>query len=501
MSSSQNNTMEYDIFAEPTDGAFPDGNFDDFNYFELLPGLQASELPNFTFPGSLGDLTAFSPLERNSVSNDSAFIGWAKPKKGPASTGLRPLWLGQCRLLLTFFASFSGRPAIIRKAIESMGMLANDYRQRVIAVKADISARERQSWHRWIHRETSKRLLYGIFVLSNLLTITYGIPPAVSVVQDGEVELPDDEALWTAPTEEQWQQRMATRESHVPVSLRDAVSRLMYGKEPDVPMSSSWNWSPFAATMVMHAVSVQMWNMMQSTHSFSALSVQANVHESLKSMLTSQTEIALARCHAMITRERSEIEHTWTESEGPLIFNCLAVLRIAYVRSFTGIGSMNRMLLLGDDHSEIMRAIQDYVASPQSRGPFMSRAIAQAFEGFFIPIKAGMLLVQKTAALSWSIEHAIAGWDCALFLTKWTYAMEELRRQGIVLDQAEQQNLDKVNTLLAEVGINMDGKVSLAGELTRLWATFYDDTWVWGVTPRMGWVLRELATAYEDTNR
>lgn len=235
------------------------------------------------------------------------------------------------------------------------------------------------------------------------------------MVHDGEVEMPDEEALWSAATEEQWQQRMATRESHVPVNLRDAVSRLMYGKEPEVPMSSSWNWSPFAATVVMHAVSVQMWNMMQSTHSFSALSVEAHVHESLKSLLTSQTEIALARCHAMITRERSEIEHTWTESEGPLVFNCLATLRVAYVRSFTGIGSMNRMLLLSDDHSEIMKAIRDYVASPQSRGPFMSRAIAQAFEGFFIPIKAGMLLVQKTAALSWSIEHAIAGWDCGKF--------------------------------------------------------------------------------------
>lgn len=111
----------------------------------------------------------------------------------------------------------------------------------------------------------------------------------------------------------------------------------------------------------------------------------------------------------------------------------------------------------------------------------------------------------------------------ALFFTKWTHAMEVHRRQGLVLDQAELANLDSVSQLLTEVGIDMDGKTSLAAELTRLWATFYDDTWVWGgehcplriarafmwiadmcrclVTPRMGWVLGELAGAYENTNQ
>lgn len=298
------NVMDYNIFAGSTeDCTFPDSNFDDFNYFELLPGLQASDLPNFTFQGSLGDLTAFSPLERNSASSQSpshpsratirgsgsishesqshgpvplfaeqrspsvytnaygdthatdnisprlprivnespakqpllmitelvranlvkdlalrmgidatqlhavptavslqkclrtyvdcchihlpmfhlhsfdlehtpspfilvmcavgalyrlerkvagslyhmaeealqatihremkdnadehAFIRWSKPTKTSSATGLKPLWIAQCRLLLTFFEAFNGSPAVIRKAIESMGMLAN----------------------------------------------------------------------------------------------------------------------------------------------------------------------------------------------------------------------------------------------------------------------------------------------------------------------------------------------------------------------------------------
>lgn len=300
---SLDNAMNYNAFAGQGDNfTFPDSNFDEFNYFELLPGLQASELPNFTFQGSLGDLTAFSPLERNSTSSQSpgrqsqsaingrgsisqgsqplgpmplfagkkspvvyenvhrdsqmsdnisprlprivnelpskqpllmitesvranlvkdlasrmgadaaqlhvptavslqkclrtyvdcchihlpmfhlhsfdlehtpspfilamcalgamyrlerkvagslyqiaeealkatihsettktsdehALLGWSKPTKTSTATGLNPLWFAQCRLLLTFFAAFSGSPAVIRKAIESMGILAN----------------------------------------------------------------------------------------------------------------------------------------------------------------------------------------------------------------------------------------------------------------------------------------------------------------------------------------------------------------------------------------
>ncbi len=259
------------------------------------------------------------------------------------------------------------------------------------------------------------RLLYAIFILNNLLTITYGVPPLVSIIQDGEVQLPDDESLWNAPTEEQWRQRLTVKQNNTPPSLKDAVTRLMYGKEFEEANDSSWNWSPFTATVVMHTVSVQLWHVMQCTQSFSVFAVQVQMQDSLKSLFAGQVETALARCRAMITYGRLDSEQTWNESEGPFFFNCLALLRVAYVRAFTGTGSFDRITLLSDDSEEILRAIGEYVRSPQSRSPFLTRAVARAFEGFLTPIKAGALLVQKTAALNWSIEHAIAGWDCGEF--------------------------------------------------------------------------------------
>lgn len=124
-----------------------------------------------------------------------------------------------------------------------------------------------------------------------------------------------------------------------------------------------------------------------------------------------QTEAALSRCLSLITQARSGDDYTWTESEGPLLFNCLALLRVTYCRAFTGNGHADRMMLLKDSREDIITSLEEFVAVPQERDEFTSRAVARAFEGMVIPSKAGTLLLRKTAALSWSIEHALAGWD------------------------------------------------------------------------------------------
>ena len=100
---------------------------------------------------------------------------WVRPRRGSEVLTSRPMWMTQCRLLLTFFAGFSGSPMFIRKAIEGMEILANvgsivsefdrarsdirqDYRLKMPSVKAGRVAHNRvSSWHQWIERETTKR--------------------------------------------------------------------------------------------------------------------------------------------------------------------------------------------------------------------------------------------------------------------------------------------------------------------------------------------------------
>jgi len=339
------------------------------------------------------------------------------------------------------------------------------------------------------------RLLYSIFIMSSLTSVTYDLCPGFSVTQDLDIELSEPECLWEASTREEWETLRKSQPSRKSITVRDAMTHLLFGRAQRAASDDSVKWTAFVTTMVFHAVNAHMWSVMQCTQSLTAFAVDEENDKLLKAGFISQVDTCLARCYALLTADRSERDHTSDDPEGPVIFNCLALLRSAYVRVFTGAGNFNRMILLSEDSKQIDSTIVAYLVSDQERSPFLTRAVDRAYGGFLTPIKAGHLLVRKTAALSWSVEHAVAAWDCALFVTKWIHVME-MQQQEIPPNEAEAQNLRNFKTLLSEVDSDYDGSGSLAGEVARVWAGFLDDTWVWGITPRMGRVLRQLSDAF-----
>ena len=255
------------------------------------------------------------------------------------------------------------------------------------------------------------RLLYGHIMLTNSLAMTYGMPPGYSIVSDGNIEMPGDQDLWDATNASQWYDLVNVKGRSSLLSVRDAVSRVMYGSSSRGVPEECWSWSPFACTVVINAVSIQIWHVTQGSYFFEDVAGTGSSREYEESQVLAQTEAALSRCRALITQARTGDEYLWTEAEGPLLFNCLALLRVTYCRAFTGTGCADRMMLLKDSREEIIASIEDFVAMPQERDEFTSRAVARAFEGMVIPSKAGILLLRKTAALTWSVEHALAGWD------------------------------------------------------------------------------------------
>jgi hypothetical protein len=261
------------------------------------------------------------------------------------------------------------------------------------------------------------RLLYGHIMLTNSLAMTYGMPPSYSIVSDGNIEMPGDQSLWDATNASQWYDLVNVKGRSSLLSVRDAVSTVMYGSSLRGVPEECWSWSPFACTVVINAVSIQIWHVTQGSYFFDEMTGlgQGQSHGSEESQVLVQTEAALSRCRALITQARADDDYTWTETEGPLLFNCLAILRVTYCRAFVGNGCADRMMLLKDNREDIIASLEEFVAVPQERDEFTSRAVARAFEGMVIPSKAGTLLLRKTAALTWSVEHALAGWDAGEF--------------------------------------------------------------------------------------
>ncbi|KAK7897227.1 hypothetical protein LTR67_005116 [Exophiala xenobiotica] len=457
-------------------------------------------------------LSASSRRGRDLQNKPRFLEDWSRPPQQELKTHPETLWQSQARLLIKMFATFSGDPEVISNAIAHLGDFLIDFRQLAPGVKAGKAGVEDLSWQEWINRESIKRLLYGHVLYGNLVTMTFGIPPGYSIVSDGYIEMPCDQSLWDAPNAEQWQALAAVKGKSSPLSLRDAVSRIMYGNTPKAVPEECWSWSPFAVNVVINAVSIQLWHIAQGSYFLGELSgvPVGKPQEAHKSQILTQAEAALSRCRALITQARTDADYAWTEAEGPLLFNCLALLRVSYCRAFTGTGGADSTILLKESHEELMASIEDFVAMPQERSELITRAVSRAFEGMLIPYKMGTSLLKKTAALTWAVEHALAGWDAALLVTKWVHVLEiETAQTGAVISELEEHTMRTISNLMAEVedgmdfsssGDNNQGNVSVAAKLTRYWAGFYDDTWVWGVTPRMGWVLRELACCYESNS-
>jgi hypothetical protein len=56
----------------------------------------------------------------------------------------------------------------------------------------------------------------------------------------------------------------------------------------------------------------------------------------------------------------------------------------------------------------------------------------------------------------------------------------EMQQRELPPNDEEMRNLTNFAQLLTEVDSEYNGKGSLAAEVTRVWASFLDDTWVWG---------------------
>ncbi|KAJ5986622.1 hypothetical protein N7451_010987 [Penicillium sp. IBT 35674x] len=382
----------------------------------------------------------------------------------------KPVWELQTRVLLVFIATLGGKPMFSRKAVDGIGLLACEYRILASRLQRDTWHTD-VSWHRWVDRESKKRVLYAILRISNILNLTYGVPPITSVVQEYDIDMPDADELWHAPAEIDWTLAIQQRPQNKLPSLRSAVSQLLYGEAPPTVYGLD-QWSPYAVSIVMHAVSIHTWNLMQSTETLTGVSLNLHGAEAIRSLLTSNIEIGLARCYLMISKARTTNELTWNEAEGPLLFNSLSILRGIHVRVLTGICGVDRMVLLSDVEEDVTMAVTDYVTSSSTRDRASVKSVHSLFDNIMTILKLDANILRKTAAFNWSVEHALVGVDCDL--------------------------LEAARSILVDTAHVIEGQVSLAAGILRMWKQFYDDVWVWGVTPRIASLFEKLACAYDS---
>ncbi|CAK7210085.1 hypothetical protein SBRCBS47491_000651 [Sporothrix bragantina] len=386
-----------------------------------------------------------------------------------------PLWVGQSAMLLTAYAALSGDKALAGSVMEGNGFFALLYGKTRVALAAQDPDITKMTWDVWICRESWKRLLGGIYVASTVHLIIWDINPYVNTSQDLEIEVLHEESLWNAKTEAEWADQTANQPRQDYRTLKDGLASIMSDSEPDSPRIAACRLSPFTALLLMHAVVVHVWQLVQVAHTLSPSTSGALGRDPVSSLLMNSAFRSLARSHEMLVDAEDPTGASHEEGTSQ-IFNCHATLRMAYIRVFSMAHGFERPSLLTSSDPVAAKAFASQFATTKfERSPQLFNAVVKAFEGLSIPVRMGHMLVRKTAALRWSPAHAISGWDCALFVCKWVHSVEMDRLNGIESTPAENELLENIKEVLEEAEYDPGKTQSLAAGVARTWSWMLQD--------------------------
>ncbi|CAK7207773.1 hypothetical protein SEUCBS139899_010586 [Sporothrix eucalyptigena] len=463
-----------------------------------------------------------------------------------------PLWCVQTRVLLTFYAIMSGDTDLTMAVMRENGVYTIVYHEARISLQDHQRDATLLGWQSWVTIESWKRLLGAILICSTLIMVVYNQNPGMNSTMDLEFDALEDEKLWSAQSSTEWHElytrgghdsKAASKQQQPPRTMKGILTDIMIHPQPSKPLPV-YEVSAFSGFVLMHAIVVHMWQRAQVLQALAGNAPGPSpTEEALGDILMCSGLQTLARCQAFLDSARNEIgsatdadqgggcmgaigngvgggsggpgrarpagrfggvrtdmmmtDEEDVEKEASLVFNSNAILRIAHARLFKADSTHNSIDLTNLHGKRTGSSIHVFVNSKMERGTFVLKAVEKAFEGLREPVRIGHLLVRKTAAFRWSVEQAVAGWDCALLVSKFVHAIEM-----DVLDQKEptfeeREFCEKVKDVLREAESDVEDGSSLAAAVAKTWSWFLRDVWIWGITPVMGEALDQVGEAYK----
>jgi len=296
------------------------------------------------------------------------------------------------------------------------------------------------------------------------------LPPAITS-SEIKLDLPCTETLWNISEEAKW------KESVVPTPLFQGARNALL-RDEEVPQ-----YSVFGGRIMMTALFLDIWSLRHIE--------SPGADQSLRDSF----EIALQKwCRSMQTcpPESNVLSLSPAPHQGhhPLEFNAFALFRQAHARLFVDLCNVQETLRYCEE-AEIAKAMS-LAAKRIERTSDTTKAVWQTFRMFQIPAKNGINLTAKTAALNWSVEHVLCGFDCALLLALWLYRIEQ-ELESNPPDEDERSLLNSMRELLEEVDREYDASQSLAVWTAQVWGEMCSETVVWGVTSLCGGAFKMLA--------
>lgn len=346
-------------------------------------------------------------------------------------------------------------------------------------------------WRRWAHFENRRRTRLMAFAFLNLQSMAYNIPPMV-LASEIDSRLPASATEWKAPTAQQWSRAYKTT-THPETSFQDALTALFQGagSPPSTPLTTVTNF------ILIHAILQRILNLRQASQS-GQLDPDA-VTELTRALILWQKQWELSPESNMEPRSPS----------GPIAFNSTPLLRLAWIRLQSDLGPCR--YLASRDPMLIASAFRR--SPPLRRDPNLFRSVLQAAYALSVPVRMGITYVSKTQTISWSVQHSLCNFECAIFLSKWFEALaltvteqplspEELALIKMIRTMINESGLFHKNAF-SEIGRQENWQASvyrLSTAVARIWAKIYSGTYVWDIVYTIGMSLKIYADTLEETH-
>ena len=434
---------------------------------------------------------------------------------------------GDLKMLETSFALQSSLALFLRTEVDYLR------EQDAAAIEAQmVPMGQNPNWPEWILLESFRRTFFSAFTIFCCVTSTFNVPPALNLA-DITLHLPSCETEWKAKDEQSWR---AVRQSSISAptpTFQEAMARLLDagGSDPQYRLSQpGGRFGAFGGYVMIYAILTHMYylstirkleeNVQPQTAGWTVRPQTTIPSPAPKSEPGSGSTpghsaqgAAALQTHFFGRIQMSQLhdelygwQQSWssdhesgmspTNAYGPLSFNATAHYRVANLRLFSDFSSI-RIALRTLDATRISRALTAAGGSLIERSPDITRTVYPAYMALQIATKLGLRLLSRTAALFWSVEHVLAAFECGIFLALWLLSIEREHKTESQLSEDERKMLSQVREIVregaGEIGMPPEQQRCLSGSVLLLWATTFDEVWVWGITKLMGTSLRMYA--------
>ncbi|PIG88053.1 hypothetical protein AARAC_001541 [Aspergillus arachidicola] len=321
----------------------------------------------------------------------------------------------RCLLCLMGIATWDKDLDLRNESLVLRGQLAHALRLSGLEEPSEVHDTH---WETWARLESDRRAKLFAFCFLNIQSIAYNLSPVIWS-HEFKLRLPCSCPEWTAPDSATWallRRNTPIAKGHFHTALKD----LLFPSPCDI---SELNPTPVANYTLLHGLIQTI--------------VWAQIFpKDLGADSTSDSRVCFRnalRKWTIYWQRTPESNLEPFDANGPLPFMSSAWLSFAYIRNCSQFSDGHPREIFSWNVASIARALRSSPSANHEWDELLAAHHATHFMG--ILVRLGIQYIKHNRASLWSIEAALCGLECSVFLDKWLRAFRTSTGPKSLTDQ------------------------------------------------------------------